>query len=218
MVSFDMSLKVFRRGEAGLPLIFAACAGIGLLALGARAEAAEFSGNAALTTDYVLRGITQTQGDPAVQAGFKAAGDSGFYGSVWGSNVEFAPRHRRQQRARLHRRLGRQALSDDWALDVNVYLLEYPSTTVDLDWTELNGTLTYDEQLLAVARLLDRSARQRGRPASTRRSARSSRSTTSSASKRRSATTTSTHAPRRQLPARPAQRGVGVQGTAWSCA
>ena len=73
-----MSLQLFRRGEATLPLIFASCAAIGLLALGARAEAADFSGSAALTTDYVLRGITQTQGDPAAQAGFKAAAESGL--------------------------------------------------------------------------------------------------------------------------------------------
>ena len=86
-----MSLQLFRSREASIPLFFAACAGAALLLAGACANAATLSGNATLTSDYVWRGTTQTQGDAAVQAGFKLAGDSGFYGSIWGSNVEFAP-------------------------------------------------------------------------------------------------------------------------------
>ncbi|HPW14053.1 MAG TPA: TorF family putative porin, partial [Thermomonas sp.] len=61
------------------------------IGLAADASAADLSGNATLTTDYVWRGSTQTQGDPAVQAGFKVSGASGLYASAWGSNVKFAP-------------------------------------------------------------------------------------------------------------------------------
>ncbi|WP_235570008.1 TorF family putative porin [Lysobacter sp. Root916] len=137
-----MSMQPLRLREASTPLIFAVCSGIGLLALGARADAGTLTGNAALTTDYVWRGTTQTQGDPAAQAGFKFAGDSGFYGSVWGSNVEFAPSTHAS--SELDFTLGWAGkLSEDWALDVNVLHYRYPSTTVDLNWTELNGTLTY---------------------------------------------------------------------------
>ena len=41
-----------------------------LLAMASTTHAATFNGSGALTTDYVWRGTTQTQGDPAVQAGF----------------------------------------------------------------------------------------------------------------------------------------------------
>lgn len=137
-----MSMQPLRLREAYVPLLFAVCTGIGLLASGARAEAATLTGNAALTTDYVWRGSTQTQGDPAAQAGFKFARDSGFYGSVWGSNVEFAPAT--QASSELDFTLGwADKLSEDWALDVNVLHYRYPSTTVDLNWTELNGALIY---------------------------------------------------------------------------
>ncbi|MEG3789283.1 TorF family putative porin [Lysobacter sp. CCNWLW3] len=137
-----MSMQPLRLREASIPLIFAVCGGAGLLALGARADAATLAGNAALTTDYVWRGSTQTQGDPAAQAGFKFAGDSGFYGSVWGSNVEFAPAtHASSELDFTAGWAGK--LSNDFALDVNVLHYRYPSTTVDLNWTELNGTLTY---------------------------------------------------------------------------
>lgn len=46
------------------------------------------SGNLALTTDYVFRGISQTRGAPAVQGG--ADYDGGFlYAGAWASNVDF---------------------------------------------------------------------------------------------------------------------------------
>lgn len=136
----------FGARETALPLISTLCA----LALGfpAHSQAADFSGNATLTSDYVWRGSTQTHGDPAVQAGFKVAGASGFYGSVWGSSVELAPDTHAS--SELDSTLGwSKALSDDWALDVNVLRYQYPSTTVDLNWTELNSTLTFKNKYWA---------------------------------------------------------------------
>ncbi len=46
------------------------------------------SGNIALTSDYVFRGYTQTDGDPAIQGGFDVGHSSGFFAGVWASNVE----------------------------------------------------------------------------------------------------------------------------------
>jgi len=45
------------------------------------------SGNVALTTDYVWRGMTQNAGDPAISGGFDLEDDSGFYIGAWASNV-----------------------------------------------------------------------------------------------------------------------------------
>lgn len=120
----------------------AALAVVSALGVSTVANAAEVTGNATLTTDYVWRGSTQTQGDPAVQAGVKVAGESGFYGSVWASNVEFAPETHASSEFDFTLGWGR-SLYDDWALDVNVLHYRYPSTTVDLNWTELNGTVTW---------------------------------------------------------------------------
>ena len=50
---------------------------------------AEITANVALTTDYVWRGVSQNQEDPAVQGGFDYAHESGFYVGTWGSNVNF---------------------------------------------------------------------------------------------------------------------------------
>ncbi|MGO4549785.1 TorF family putative porin [Lysobacter sp. 2RAF19] len=108
----------------------------------AASNAADFSGNATLTSDYVWRGSTQTHGDPAVQAGLKVAGASGLYATAWGTNVEFAPDT--HARSELDFTVGwSKALSGDWALDINLLRYQYPSTTIDLNWTELNSTLTW---------------------------------------------------------------------------
>lgn len=45
------------------------------------------SANLTLTTDYVFRGISQSQGKPALQGGFDYAHASGLYIGTWGSNV-----------------------------------------------------------------------------------------------------------------------------------
>ncbi|WP_242108417.1 TorF family putative porin [Luteimonas aquatica] len=135
-----MLSQVFSGRRAGIAARSAACAG--LLSCAAPAGAATLAGNATLTTDYVWRGSTQTQGDPAVQAGFRIAGDSGVYGSVWASNVEFAPQTHAS--SEFDYAIGWAGnLDEDWALDVNVLHYRYPSTATDLNWTELNGTVTW---------------------------------------------------------------------------
>ncbi|TGV64690.1 hypothetical protein EN803_33645, partial [Mesorhizobium sp. M2D.F.Ca.ET.160.01.1.1] len=63
----------------------------GLLGIGSAQAQVQASGSAALTSDYVWRGSSQSEGDPAVQAGAKIAIASGWYASVWGSTVSFKP-------------------------------------------------------------------------------------------------------------------------------
>lgn len=46
-----------------------------------------FTGNVALVSDYVFRGISQTQHKPALQGGFDYSHASGFYLGTWASNV-----------------------------------------------------------------------------------------------------------------------------------
>lgn len=74
-----------------VPLLLAAA-----LLLGAHGSAvwAGTSGNLSLTSDYVFRGVSQTNEDPALQGGIEiffnsGAHDSGFYVGAWGSNVSW---------------------------------------------------------------------------------------------------------------------------------
>jgi uncharacterized protein (TIGR02001 family) len=142
-----MSPALPRTGRR-MPALRAAAALSLALVITAPAYAATVGGSAALTTDYVWRGTTQTQGDPAVQAGFKASADNGLYGAVWGSNVEFAPETRAS--SELDVTVGWSGnVAEDWALDVNLTHYRYPSTTVDLNWTEAIGTLTWKQNYWA---------------------------------------------------------------------
>jgi uncharacterized protein (TIGR02001 family) len=52
-------------------------------------QAAEFEGNIALSSEYMWRGMTQSDGEAAVSGGFDISGESGAYFGVWGSNVEY---------------------------------------------------------------------------------------------------------------------------------
>ena len=53
----------------------------------AAAQGLAITGNFMLTNNYLFRGITVTQGKPAVQGGIDMVHPSGFYLSLWGSNV-----------------------------------------------------------------------------------------------------------------------------------
>ena len=47
-----------------------------------------FSATAAITSDYIFRGLSQTDEDPAVQVSFDYKHPVGFFLGVWGSNVD----------------------------------------------------------------------------------------------------------------------------------
>ena len=49
---------------------------------------ASVSANVSFTSDYIWRGMTQSDA-PAIQGGFDFAAENGFYAGIWGSNVNF---------------------------------------------------------------------------------------------------------------------------------
>ncbi|KGJ94430.1 TorF family putative porin [Colwellia psychrerythraea] len=50
---------------------------------------AEVSVTGTLTSDYVFRGVSQTDSSPAIQASLDYEHESGFFAGVWASNVDF---------------------------------------------------------------------------------------------------------------------------------
>ena len=58
------------------------------LAFAHRAHAAT-TGSDAVTSDYIIRGTTQTNQEPALQGGLEYAAESGLYIGTWGSNVSW---------------------------------------------------------------------------------------------------------------------------------
>ncbi len=48
-----------------------------------------FTGNVGLFSQYIFRGLTQTNRDPALQGGFDYSHASGFYAGTWASNISW---------------------------------------------------------------------------------------------------------------------------------
>ncbi len=71
--------------------LWAVIAALVMSPLPTAAEFAELdvSPNVSSTTDYVWRGFSQTNEDPAMQGGLDLSHESGVYVGTWGSNVEF---------------------------------------------------------------------------------------------------------------------------------
>jgi uncharacterized protein (TIGR02001 family) len=70
-------------------LVLSGLVGVPTLALAEDAPASPhtFSANVSLTSNYIFRGVSQTQNEPAIQGGFDYSHASGFYLGTWASNV-----------------------------------------------------------------------------------------------------------------------------------
>ena len=62
--------------------------GLAIAAIAAPALSQDVSANAALTSDYVFRGVSQTDEGPAIQGGVDLTHGL-FYAGAWASNVDF---------------------------------------------------------------------------------------------------------------------------------
>ena len=52
------------------------------------AVASEFSGMAALTSEYIYRGLKMSDGDPAIQLGLDYEHDTGLFAGIWASTID----------------------------------------------------------------------------------------------------------------------------------
>ena len=111
---------------------------------------AELSGNVALTSDYVWRGVSQTDGGPAIQGGVDYSHTSGFYAGIWSSNVDFNEVHENGSPVKHPARIEidlyagvRGQLLDHLGWDVSLRRYVFPNTTLQFDYSELSASLSY---------------------------------------------------------------------------
>lgn len=90
------------------------------------------TGNMGIFSQYIFRGLTQTDRDPALQGGFDYSHSSGFYAGTWASNISWL------------RDFGayssggslewdfyggyKWAFAEDWVLDLGVLTYYYPGS------------------------------------------------------------------------------------------
>jgi uncharacterized protein (TIGR02001 family) len=105
------------------------------------------SGELTLTSDYVWRGVSQTDENPTLQAGIDVAHESGFYAGAWGSGVDFDdPDDGIDLELNLY--LGWSwDLSDNVNLDLSATRYIYPGSNdgYDIDYNEYAARLTFAE-------------------------------------------------------------------------
>lgn len=120
---------------------------LSLLPMAAQAQEEDESGfnwNAAATSEYMFRGISQTDDHPAIQAGAGYSWSNGLYIGAWASNVDFGD----DTDAEVDTFIGWNGdLSDSVNLDVQLVRYNYlgePDGT-DYAYNELIGKLSFAE-------------------------------------------------------------------------
>jgi uncharacterized protein (TIGR02001 family) len=110
-----------------------------------------FSANVTLTTDYIYRGITQTNHQPAIQGGFSFNHASGVYASVWGSNVDFQDGD--EANIEIDYAIGHAGNAGAFGWDANLTYLTYPGADSDLEYDSFELALTgsYDFEVALVS-------------------------------------------------------------------
>jgi uncharacterized protein (TIGR02001 family) len=117
-------------------------------------EESNFSWNLAFTSDYVFRGVSQTDRKPAVQGGVDYSfGDSGFYVGAWASNVDYGDG---TPDIEVDTYVGWNTdLSDAVNLDIMLtrynYFGEDEQDFGNIDYNELIGVLTWSEMIAFTA-------------------------------------------------------------------
>jgi len=106
-------------------------------------SAVSLSGNVALTSDYVWRGMTQNAGDPSISGGFDLEDDSGFYLGAWAANVASGDTSGATGSLELDGYLGYAgSFNDDAGYDVGYIAYTYPAVD-SLDFEELYITFDF---------------------------------------------------------------------------
>lgn len=132
-------------------LMSAACAAslLGGTAFAEEESPWSVSGSVAVTSNYMFRGLPQSDGEPALQAGVTVGHSSGFYAGFWGSNIDFNDGFFGEEAAELELDLFVGygfSLGENTSADINVTYYTYPGSydPYDYDFFEVIGGITHD--------------------------------------------------------------------------
>ena len=107
---------------------------------------AAVSANVAFSSDYVWRGMTQSDG-PAMQGGFDFEDESGFYAGIWGSNVNFND----GAGSELDYYAGYGFSLGEVGVDIGYIAFDYPENQTGLDFEEIYLGLSFGDLGLTLA-------------------------------------------------------------------
>ncbi len=99
-------------------------------------------------SDYTLNGISQTQGDPALQASLDWSGKNGLYTSLWTSDVDFGAADKTSREIDLY--IGKYwQLNKKIGLDAGIAYYTYhgASSSDDYNYPEIHSNFNYSSSL-----------------------------------------------------------------------
>lgn len=113
----------------------------------------DFSANATVVSEYVFRGVSQSDEHAAVQAGFDwAHPETGLYLGVWGSSVDFT-----DATVEIDYYGGINGTKEQFNWDLGAIYYSYPGAdeSLDYDFVELAGAIGYDFTLFSLSAALN---------------------------------------------------------------
>lgn len=123
--------------------ILSFCALIACISSPALAENSPFTGNVAFTTDYIFRGISQSNEEPTIQGGMDwNDAETGLYAGIWGSGVDF-----NDATTEIDGYFGMKGtMMDDISWNVGALYYYYPGAddSLNYDFWELAASVGYD--------------------------------------------------------------------------
>ncbi|QYK01825.1 TorF family putative porin [Shewanella psychrotolerans] len=112
-------------------------AGTMMIALPASASV---TGNAGVTSNYLWRGVTQTNDSAAVQGGIDYEHDSGFYLGTWASNVDFGD----DTTYEIDFYGGYAgSVGEDFGYDIGYLYYAYPDSDSSIDFGEISVGISW---------------------------------------------------------------------------
>jgi uncharacterized protein (TIGR02001 family) len=109
-----------------------------------------FNANLTLNSNWVWRGLAQSDYKPAIQGGFEYADKSGFYIGNWNSTARWVSDGGYAQHAPveidLYAGLKREWIAKDFATDIGLILYAYPTSGINPGYTNPNTAEVYISQ------------------------------------------------------------------------
>lgn len=110
------------------------------LVCGSTAQALEVTGEVGGTTDYVWRGLSQNDGNPAAQAGVGISFENGLYGNAWASQVDGGTKGAdNDEGAEIDLTVGWAGETGRWGYGAQVTRYIYTEQNFGTDFTEFAG-------------------------------------------------------------------------------
>lgn len=104
---------------------------------------AEISANIGITSNYIVRGVTETNNQAAIQGGLDFEHESGFYVGTWASNVDWSDDDESMKGYEVDVYLGFAGEVGDFGYDVGYIRYMYPSFDRDEDGNSYDAAEFY---------------------------------------------------------------------------